>query len=58
MVFVDGRLVARQTPLQKFKLPSGRHRVRMENPRLGLTSDRTVHIRAGKVERLSLELGK
>jgi serine/threonine protein kinase len=55
-VWIDGVRQTRTAPMPPFELPAGRHRVRLENPELGLSTERTVDVPAGGSERLSVDL--
>ncbi len=55
-VYVDGQKQDRPTPLYGLKLPAGRHRIELVNPKLDLRQVRTVHIRKGQTTNLVVEL--
>lgn len=54
-VFLGDRRLG-MTPLQGIELPSGRHRLRLENPKVGLETTLTVRIRPGKETRIKKAL--
>ncbi len=55
-VSIDGKLVAESTPLIGYRLPVGRHRVKLENPRLGKRATRNVVIKKGRKSSLIVRL--
>ncbi|MBN2493864.1 MAG: serine/threonine protein kinase [Deltaproteobacteria bacterium] len=55
-VYVDGKKLARPTPVYKLELKTGSHTIRLVNPKLGLTSTRKVVIQKGKTVDLVVEL--
>jgi hypothetical protein len=54
-VFVDNRR-AGESPLLRFALPAGRHKVHVRNPQLGVSRTLSVEIRAGEVTRQLVDL--
>ncbi|MCC6747210.1 MAG: serine/threonine protein kinase [Deltaproteobacteria bacterium] len=54
-VYVDGQLRG-ETPIQGLLLPAGRHRVRLVNPKLNLSSSFTVQLRPGELTRKVVRL--
>jgi len=54
-VSVDGRR-AGESPLLGYALPPGRHKVRVRNPKLGVTRTLSVEIRPGEVTRQLVDL--
>ena len=57
-VYIDGHKQPRPTPLYNIKLKAGRHRIRLENPRLKLSVTRQVNILPGKKLNLVVEMKK
>ena len=57
-VYIDGHKQPRPTPLYNIKLKAGRHRIRLENPRLKLSVTRQVNILPGKKLDLVVEMKK
>lgn len=54
-VYVDGKLVARETPVRRFKLSSGSHTVEARHPAMGSVS-RRVHVSKGEHVRLFVDV--
>ena len=55
-VYIDGRKQAKPTPLFGVKLSPGVHRVRLENPRLGISVERKIVVRPGEKKDIIIEL--
>ncbi len=58
LVDLDGHTPPRPPPLSNSQLKAGRHRIRLENPRLKLSVTRQVNILPGKKLDLVVEMKK
>jgi len=55
IVYLDGKELG-MTPMQGITVPVGRHRLRLENPKLEISRKTSVQIKAGSETRLNLSL--
>jgi serine/threonine-protein kinase len=50
-IYIDGKKLEKPTPVQRYRLAAGAHKVRLESPGAGHSQEFTVMIRAGRQER-------
>ncbi len=55
-VYVDGKRQSRPTPLYGIKLRPGAHKIKLQNPKLGLTKTKIVNIKKNKTTDLVMKL--
>jgi serine/threonine-protein kinase len=56
VVYLNGRRLKGNTPLFRVRVSAGRHRLRFDNPELGLSKEVTVKLRAGETRTVSVTL--
>ena len=56
LVYVNGRRLRGNTPFFRIKVPAGRHRIRFENPELGLSREVTVQVEPGDEKTVAVSL--
>jgi serine/threonine protein kinase len=56
VVYVNGRRLRGNTPLLRVRVAAGRHRIRFENPELGLSKEVTVTVDAGNTKTVAVSL--
>jgi len=55
-IYIDGKKLSKTTPIQKYRLSTGRHKLKLESPGAQKSREFTVDIRAGKIDQKIIDL--